>query len=195
MTRLKQPMRSMGWSGVVATVAAVALLVLLPGTAAPGAEQARGAAAVNPVLVLDTAKGTIEIELLRQDAPKTVDYIIALVNKGFYRGQRFHRAERTLVQIGDPNSRNVTRRNMWGQTGTTPTVGVLEASRRQSHTRGAVGLAHSGNAEYASSQFYIMKVPSPALDGKYTVFGRVRSGMDVVDRIAFEDVLKLATVK
>lgn len=158
------------------------------------AEQARGAAA-NPVLVLDTVKGTIEIELLPREAPKTVEYVIGLVNKGFYRGLRFHRAERTLVQIGDPNSRNVTRRNLWGQTGTTPTVGVLEASKRVSHTRGAVGLAHSGNAEFASSQFYIMKVASPALDGKYTVFGRVTSGMAVVDALAFQDVLKLATVK
>jgi cyclophilin family peptidyl-prolyl cis-trans isomerase len=192
MTGLKQPLRSLGWAGAVA---AVALLVLLPGGATSRAEQARGAAPPNPVLVLETVKGTIEIELLRQDAPKTVEYITGLVKKGFYRGLRFHRAERTLVQIGDPNSRNVTRRNMWGQTGSTPTVGVLEASRRQSHTRGAVGLAHSGNAEYASSQFYIMKVPSPSLDGKYTVFGRVRSGMDVVDKLAFEDVLKLATLK
>ncbi len=149
----------------------------------------------NPVLVLETARGTIEIELFRQDAPKSVEYVIALVNKNFYRGQRFHRSERTLVQIGDPNSRNVTRRNMWGQTGATPTVGLLEASKRVSHTRGAVGLAHAGRPESASSQFYIMKTASPALDGKYTIIGRVISGMAVVDAIRFEDVLKLATIR
>jgi len=171
----------------------VAGVLLAPVSGAMAVEQGRGAA--NPVLVLETVKGTIEIELLRQDAPKTVEYITGLVNKGFYRGLRFHRAERTLVQIGDPNSRNVTRRNIWGQTGTSPAVGVLEASKRVSHARGAVGLAHSGNAEFASSQFYIMKVASPALDGKYTVFGRVRSGMAVVDALKFEDVLKLATIK
>lgn len=152
-------------------------------------------AAKNPVLVLDTSRGAIEIELLRQDAPKSVEYIIALVNKNFYRGLRFHRSERTLVQVGDPNSRNVTRRNMWGQTGATPTVGLLEASRRASHTRGAVGLAHAGRPEGASSQFYIMKTASPSLDGKYTVIGRVISGMAVVDAIKFEDVLKLATIR
>lgn len=188
---MTQPKHAPVWAAVVAMVVA---LVTGQASGAAGRDQARGAAG-NPVLVLDTSKGTIEIELLRQAAPKTVEYIIGLVNRNFYRGLRFHRAERTLVQIGDPNSRNVTRRNIWGQTGTTPTVGVLEAARGVSHTRGAVGLAHSGNAEYASSQFYIMKVASPSLDGKYTVFGRVRSGMDVVDRIAFEDVLKLATVK
>ena len=52
--------------------------------------------------------------------------IIGLVKKNFYRGLRFHRVERTLVQIGDPNTRNFQRRNIWGQTGTTPTVGADE---------------------------------------------------------------------
>ncbi len=176
---------------VVMVVAMCTVLV----AAHPHAEQGRGAAAKNPVLVLDTARGAIEIELLRQEAPKTVEYIIGLVRKNFYRGLRFHRVERTLVQIGDPNSRNVQRRNLWGQTGTTPTVGVLETSKRASHTRGAVGLAHAGNAKFASSQFYIMKSASPGLDGDFTVFGRVTAGMAVVDALKFEDVLKLATIK
>jgi peptidyl-prolyl cis-trans isomerase B (cyclophilin B) len=161
----------------------------------PAAEQARGGGATNPVLVLETSRGTIQIELLRQDAPKTVEYITALVKKNFYRGLRFHRAERTLVQIGDPNSRNVMRRNIWGQTGATPTVGVLETSKRATHVRGAVGLAHAGSAKNASSQFYIMKAASPSLDGDYTVFGRVTAGMAVVDAIKIEDILKLATIK
>lgn len=161
----------------------------------PQAEQARGASGANPVLVLDTSRGTIQIELLRGEAPKTVDYIIALVKKNFYRGLRFHRVERTLVQVGDPNSRNVTRRNLWGQTGTSPTVGVLETSKRASHLRGAVGLAHAGTPANASSQFYIMKAASPGLDGDFTVFGRVTAGMAVVDALKFEDVLKQATIK
>ena len=164
-------------------------------SAYPRAEQGRGGAGANPVLVLDTSRGAIEIELLRQDAPKTVEYIIGLVKKNFYRGLRFHRVERTLVQIGDPNTRNFQRRNIWGQTGTTPTVGVLETSKRASHTRGAVGLAHSGNAKFASSQFYIMKSASPGLDGDFTVFGRVTAGMTVVDALKFEDDLKQATIK
>lgn len=176
---------------VVMVAAMWAVLV----AAQPRAEQGSGAAAKNPVLVLETARGVIQIELLRQDAPRTVDYIIGLVKKNFYRGLRFHRVERTLVQIGDPNTRNFQRRNIWGQTGTTPTVGVLETSKRASHTRGAVGLAHSGNAKFASSQFYIMKSASPGLDGDFTVFGRVTAGMTVVDALKFEDVLKLATIK
>ncbi|MBM3751601.1 MAG: peptidylprolyl isomerase [Acidimicrobiia bacterium] len=172
---------------IVGGLLVMACVVATAAQAKPGAK--------NPVLVLETARGTIEIELFRQDAPKSVEYIITLVNKNFYRGQRFHRSERTLVQIGDPNSRNVTRRNLWGQTGATPTVGLLEASKRLSHTRGAVGLAHAGRPEAASSQFYIMKTASPSLDGQYTIIGRVISGMAVVDAIKFEDVLKLATIR
>lgn len=173
----------------------LAMMVAWPtGVAADGNAQA-GAAARNPVLVLETARGTIEIELRRQDAPQTVEYIIGLVTKNFYRGLRFHRVERSLVQIGDPTSRDVSRKAWWGKTGTTPTVGVEEFKSGIGHVRGAVGLAHSGNAKFGSSQFYIMKAASRSLNGKYTVFGRVTSGMAVVDTLEVTDVLKLATIR
>ena len=151
--------------------------------------------AANPILVLDTAKGVIEIELLRGDAPKSVDYIVALVRKNFYRGLRFHRVERMLVQVGDPTSRDVSKKAWWGRTGTTPTVGIAEISRRLTHVRGTVGLAHVGDPKYASSQFYIMKDASTSLNGKYAIIGRVRAGMPVVDQIQAADVLKQATIK
>ena len=149
----------------------------------------------NPTLVLDTAKGTIEIELLRSDAPKSVDYIVALVKKNFYRGLRFHRAERALVQVGDQASRDMTKKAWWGRSVYTPTVGVAEISQKLIHVRGVVGLAHSGNAVNANSQFYIMKESNSSLNGKYTIIGRVRVGMPVVDTLQIGDVLKLATIK
>jgi len=179
--------------GLCAAVVA-AVLVWSPAVAADGDAQA-GAAAKNPVLVLETVRGTIEIELRRQDAPQTVDYIIALVKRNFYRGLRFHRVERSLVQIGDPTSRDVSRKAWWGKTGTTPTVGVEEFKSGIGHVRGAVGLAHTGNAKFASSHFYIMKAASPGLNGKYTIFGRVTSGMAIVDGLQEADVLKLATIR
>lgn len=148
----------------------------------------------NPVLVLDTAKGVIEIELLRGDAPKSVDYIVALVQKNFYRGFRFHRVERMLVQVGDPNSRDVSKKAWWGRSGG-PSIGVAEISRRLIHVRGTVGLAHSGNPQFANSQFYIMKDASPSLNGKFTIIGRVRAGMPVVDTLQVGDILKQATIK
>ena len=152
-------------------------------------------AAGNPTLVLDTAKGVIEIELLQGDAPKSVDYIVDLVRKGYYRGQRFHRSEPGLVQVGDVTSRDVTKKAWWGRNMHTPTIGVAEISKKLIHVRGIVGLAHSGNATLANSQFYIMKQSSPSLNGKYTIFGRVRVGMPTVDTIQIGDVIKNATLK
>lgn len=149
----------------------------------------------NPILVLETARGSIEIELLRGDAPRSVDYIIALVQKNFYRGLRFHRAERGLVQIGDAASRDVSKQAWWGRSMHTPTIGVAEFSRKLIHVRGMVGLAHSGNATLANSQFYILKEASPSLNGKYTLFGRVKVGMPVVDTLKVGDVVKQATIK
>jgi cyclophilin family peptidyl-prolyl cis-trans isomerase len=147
------------------------------------------------MLVLDTAKGAIEIELLKGDAPKSVDYIVDLVQKGFYRGQRFHRSEPALVQVGDIASRDVTKKDWWGRQVHIPTIGVAEISKKLIHVRGIVGLAHSGNATQAHSQFYIMKQSSASLNGKYTIIGRVKVGMPTVDTIQVGDVIKNATIK
>jgi peptidyl-prolyl cis-trans isomerase B (cyclophilin B) len=178
-------------------IAGSGLVLALPGpTAVPGLEPAIATqAAGNPTLVLDTARGVIEIELLRGDAPKSVDYIIDLVQKNFYRGLRFHRSERGLVQVGDAASRDVSKKAWWGRSMHTPTIGVAEISKKLVHARGIVGLAHSGNATLANSQFYIMKVADMSLNGKYTIIGRVRVGMPAVDTIQVSDVLKLATIK
>ena len=168
-----------------------ALVLAAPVSKAMAVTQAAG----NPTLVLDTAKGVIEIELFRGDAPKSVAYIIDLVEKNFYRGLRFHRAEPGLVQIGDAASRDVSKKDWWGRSIHTPTIGVAEISKKLIHVRGIVGLAHSGNATLANSQFYILKDASPSLNGKYTIIGRVRAGMPVVDTLRIADVLKQATIK
>ena len=65
-------------------------------------------------MVIETAKGTIEIQLFQSEAPKSVDHIIALVNKNFYRSQRFHRVESSVVQFGDPQSRDMTKQAIVG---------------------------------------------------------------------------------
>jgi cyclophilin family peptidyl-prolyl cis-trans isomerase len=169
--------------------------VALLATALAWPVSARAPQEPNPTLVLETSKGTIEIELLQADAPRSVEFIVGLVNKHFYRGLRFHRAERTLVQVGDPTTRDVSRKAWWGRTSASPGIGVAEIQRRLIHVRGTVALAHGGDASRASSQFYIMKEASPSLNGKYTIIGRVRVGMPVVDTLAVADILKLATIK
>jgi peptidyl-prolyl cis-trans isomerase B (cyclophilin B) len=149
-----------------------------------------------PVVVLETARGTIEFETFPEEAPKTVARILELAKKGFYNGHRFHRAEaKFLIQVGDPTSRDVSREAWWGRAGSGKPIGAAEITKKRRHVRGAVAMAHTGNPATATSQFYILLQPRPALDGKYAVFGRVISGMDVADRIRRGDVLKKVSVK
>jgi cyclophilin family peptidyl-prolyl cis-trans isomerase len=153
---------------------------------------AQGAAA-GPTLQMDTVKGTVQIRLFPADAPRSVEHILALVKRNFYRGLRIHRAEGSLVQFGDPASRDMTRRDSWGSGGSGRPIGVSEVNKRP-HVRGAVSLAHSGDARSADSQLFIMKTASPSLNGKHAVVGQVTSGMDVVDRLAEGDVIKNITL-
>ena len=148
-----------------------------------------------PVMVLETARGTIEIQLFASEAPKSVAQIAALVRRSFYRGQRFHRVTPTLAQVGDPRSRDMTYREHWGTSGSGTPINAFEVSKKRTHQRGAVGLAHSGNPMTADSQIYIMKAASPSLDGKHAIIGQVTSGMAAVDKIVETDVIKNAYLK
>jgi peptidylprolyl isomerase len=171
-------------------------LVLMAAAAGPAAlADQRAPAAASPTLVLDTAKGVIEIQLFAEDAPKSVAHITALVRKGLYRGLRFHRVERTLVQVGDPQTRDMSRSAYWGTAGSGKPIGAAEFSKRRTHVRGTVALAHAGDARFADSQFFIMKAPAPPYDGKYTIIGQVVRGMEVVDKLQVPDAIKNATIK
>lgn len=174
------------WASVVCALAFLAVSF-------PSA-QTGGAAAGGPTLVLETAKGTIEIRMYQSESPKSVDKILGLVKRGFYRGQRIHRVERSLVQFGDPSSRDVSRKDWWGRTSSGAAVGVAEFNKRL-HVRGAVGLAHGGDARYADSQIYILKAASPSLDKVHVVIGQVTRGMEVVDKLQIADVIKNTTVR
>ncbi len=151
------------------------------------------------VIVLETVKGTIELETHPEEAPQTVAQIVGLVKRNFYNGQRFHRAADTgfgLIQIGDPQSRNMTMREWWGRGGSGKPIGVAEITKKRRHVRGAVAMAYPGtDPRSADSQFFINTKPHPEWDAKYTVFGRVIKGIDVVDKIQISDVLRKAYVK
>jgi len=169
-----------------------AALLLLPAAAA-AQQKSPGA---GPVVVLETSKGVIEIETYPEEAPKTVENFLGLVKRGFYNGLRFHRAEANFViQIGDPQTRDMSKQASWGSGSSGKPIGVAEISKKRRHGPGAVGMGHSGAAKEASSQFYITLRAAPTLDGKYAVFGRVISGMDVAAKIQKADVLKKASVK
>ncbi len=149
-----------------------------------------------PVLVVETVKGTIEIETYPIEAPKTVEHIVALVQRRFYNGLRVHRVvPGFVVQFGDPQTRNMTRRATWGSGGSGRPIGVSEVSPRRRHQLGAVAVAHPGDPTLADSQIYISFAPQPELDPDYTVFGQVISGMDVAQQLEETDVIKSISVK
>jgi cyclophilin family peptidyl-prolyl cis-trans isomerase len=148
------------------------------------------------VIVVETVKGTFEFETYPNDAPRTVARIVALVQKRFYNGQRVHRVEKNfVVQLGDPTTRDMTKEADWGRLGSGTPIGVAEITKTRTHVLGAVAMAHAGDPAKADSQFYITLSPQPSLNGKYTVFGRVVNGMDVVNKLAVTDRIIRITVR
>lgn len=157
-----------------------------PAKTSPGAGQ---------VIVVETEKGTFEFETYPNEAPKTVAHIIGLVNKRFYNGQRIHRVvPGFVVQMGDQQTRDMTKEKMWGRA-VGPQIGVAEFSKLRTHVRGAVAMAHGGDASKADTQFYITLNAAPKLDGDYVVFGKVISGMDVVQKLQYGDRIVRLTVR
>ncbi len=126
--------------------------------------------------------GAFRIALLPHRAPRTVDNFIELATSGFYQGTTFHRVvPGFMIQGGDPNSKDRDPRND-GLGGPGHLIG--DEFNQTSFGRGVVGMANNGQPNTAGSQFFIMLDDHPALDGRYTAFGRVLTGMEVVDRIA-----------
>jgi cyclophilin family peptidyl-prolyl cis-trans isomerase len=179
----------------------LALAVLAP-AAVQGQPAQKGPSATpgaGPVIVVETVKGTFEFETYPDDAPRSVEQILRLVKRNFYNGQRVHRVEpKFVVQWGDPKSRDMTKRDTWGRApgaGSGRPIGVAEISKTHLHVKGAVGLAHAGDPAQADSQIYVMLGDRPALNGKYAVIGKVIAGMDVVEKLQVEDIVKKMYVK
>jgi cyclophilin family peptidyl-prolyl cis-trans isomerase len=173
------------------TILALALTTA-PALAQAPAKTSPGAGAV---IVVETEKGAFEFETYPNEAPKTVAHIIGLVNKRFYNGQRIHRhVPGFVVQMGDQQTRDMTKEKMWGRA-VGPQIGAAEFSKSRRHVRGAVAMAHGGDAAKADTQFYITLADTPRLDGDYVVFGKVIAGMDVVDKLRYADRIVRLTVR
>ena len=143
----------------------------LPGLVAPQ---------YSPHAFIETDKGTIEIELAILDAPLTVDNFITLARKGYFNGLAIHRVVPDfVVQDGDPRGD--------GEGG--PGYTIRDEINQRPYLRGTVGMALAGR-DTGGSQFFITHSPQPHLDARYTVFGHVVSGMDVVDRIVVGDLVR-----
>ena len=174
------------------------LIGLLTFIAAPAFAQggAKPTPPAGPVLVFETEKGTFEIETYPSQAPKTVEHIVGLVRKRFYNGLRVHRVVKNfVVQLGDPQTRDMTKKASWGTGGSGKPIGSAEFSKVLKHGVGVVSMAHAGDPTRADSQFFIVIGPASHLDGKHQIWGKVSSGMDVVNKLAVPDRIIRATVK
>jgi peptidyl-prolyl cis-trans isomerase B (cyclophilin B) len=129
--------------------------------------------------------GEIRFEFYPEDAPKTVENFVALAKKGFYNGLNFHRVVPDFVVQGGCPKGNGTGG---------PGYMVKAEFNKQKHVRGTLAMARSQSPDSAGSQFYICYGATPHLDGQYTVFGHVVSGMEHVDRIKQGDKMTSVTI-
>lgn len=139
-----------------------------------------------PQVIIETDRGKLTLELFPDVAPKTVARFSELVKKGFYNGLTFHRVvPKFLVQGGDPSG-----------DGTGGSGQRIQAEfNEKKHVIGAVGMAHTRDPDSADSQFYICLEPQPFLDGKYTVFGQVVDGLEVLGKIQENDMMRKVWVR
>ncbi len=138
-----------------------------------------------PRVKLHTSQGDIVLELFENEAPNTVANFISLVEKGFYNGTQFHRVlPNFMAQGGDPLSKDPAKnkgRIGSGGPGYTIACECYQPNRR-THFQGSLSMAHAGR-DTGGSQFFLTFAPTPFLDGKHTVFGRVIEGMDVLPKL------------
>lgn len=140
---------------------------------------------VNSTAVVKTSRGDITFELYPEDAPLTVLNFVNLAQKGFFNGLTFHRVvPNFVIQGGDP------RGDGWGS----PGYSIRSEFSKRHYIRGTVGMASAGK-DTEGCQFFITHSPQPHLDGRYTIFGQVISGMGIVDQIQEDDIIEAITIQ
>ncbi len=144
------------------------------------------AADLENTLYMDVPAGRVVIEMRPDLAPAHVAQIKRLTRQGFYNGVVFHRViAGFMAQTGDPTG-----------TGTGGSGHKLKAEfSQEKHVRGVVSMARAQDPDSADSQFFTMFGPAPALDGKYTIWGKVTSGMEYIDQIKKGDPARNGTVE
>jgi peptidylprolyl isomerase/peptidyl-prolyl cis-trans isomerase B (cyclophilin B) len=142
---------------------------------------------MHPTAVIVMQKGgEIRLELYPEEAPKTVESFITLSKKGYFDGLTFHRVvPGFVVQGGDPK----------GDGTGGPGYSLKAEFNSRKHLRGTLAMARAQDPDSAGSQFYVCLGPQPSLDGKYTVFGQVTAGMEIVDQIRVGDRMKTVRIE
>jgi peptidyl-prolyl cis-trans isomerase B (cyclophilin B) len=139
--------------------------------------------AANEVAVMKTSEGEMVLEFWSDVAPKTVENFKTLAKKGFYDGTAFHRIIKGfMIQGGDPLTKDPSKEDMWG-TGD-PGYKIKAEFNDRKHVRGVISMARSANPDSAGCQFFICHGAASSLDNKYTAFGKVIKGEDVLEKLA-----------
>jgi len=146
--------------------------------------------AVRVSIRLNATIKTMDIALFDQEKPITVANFLAYVNAGRYASTFFHRSvPGFVVQFGDPQSKTLPLDDpKMGSGG--PGYTIKAEFNKRPFERGVLGMARTNDPDSAGSQVYIMLGPAPFLNGKYTAFGKVATGMGVVDQIKIGDRIK-----
>jgi peptidyl-prolyl cis-trans isomerase B (cyclophilin B) len=162
------------------------LMLLLVGAAAFAADEKKEEKtpmnSSNEVAVIKTSEGDMVVQFWTDAAPNTIENFKKLARPGFYDGTIFHRiVKEFMIQGGDPNSKDPAKENSYGQGG--PGYNIKAEFNDHSHDRGVVSMARGPDPDSAGSQFFICLGPVHRLDHKYTTFGKLIKGQDVLEKI------------
>ncbi len=150
------------------------------------------------LVLMQTARGPIYLQLYTKQTPLTAGNFVKLAKKGFYNGQSFHRVEPGFViQAGDPYSKHPESQDAqmrMGSGGPGYTIKLEPSALKFKHVPGVLAMARRDDPDSAGSQFYITLGAAPFLDGKYAVFGKVLSGIDVAKKIQRGDKIEKVAV-
>lgn len=131
-----------------------------------------------PTVTVETTEGSFTAEFWPDVAPGHVENFVNLARTGFYNGVIFHRViPGFMIQGGDPTGTGT------GSNGNNRLKAEFNRRPDRKHTRGVLSMARSGDPDSASSQFFVMHQDSPHLDGQYSAFGKVTSGIETIDKI------------
>src|SRR5881409_366835 len=143
----------------------------------------------NEVAVIKTNEGEMVLQFWTDAAPNTIENFKKLTRQGLYDGTIFHRIVKGfMIQGGDPNSKDPAKENSYGQGG--PGYKIKAEFNNHSHERGVISMARGPDPDSAGSQFFICLAPVPRLDHRYTTFGKLIKGDDVLEKIGDTPVTK-----
>ena len=171
-------------TGLCAALAACLTLGALTGAAQKKDSKVKGD---KKAAMKETPLGVIDIELFTDDAPKTSENFLKLAERKYFNGILFHRvAKGFVIQGGDPTGTGAGGKSVWGKE-FADELNPTAPSFKEGYKRGTVAMANRG-PNTNTSQFFIMLADNPRMPKNYTIFGKVVSGMDVVDKIGAAEI-------